>query len=570
MKVKTERVDDILLIKAEFAKSNLTKLLESYFPDHGNWKGISGGKATVGFLTYILSCSDHRISHVETWAAQRLNTLKYCLNSPNMTQKDFTDDKLGSLLDKYSDDEKWTAFEKAHNQRLINVYDLGLKSETIRLDAMITQSHRAAKGDFQFGHSKQHRSDLPQLKTMVATLDPLAMPLFSVTVSGNTSDDVLYLPVIKELMTSLTLLHQLFVGDAKMGSLEIRSFLQLNNQYYLVPLSKKQCTPTQLAGYIAKKPKQLTQITTKDKEEKVIIKAQAFELTEQIEAPINGISWEERRIIVYSPAYAKRQQISFETRLTKAQKELHLLLVAKQGRKKLATKEKVFSSVTQILTKHKVSDFLEVAIDEQIELVSVRKYKDRPEEIRQISSFELNITINETAKAEHLEKLGWRAYACNAPVERLNTIQVVECYRDEYKIEHKFDELLNRITALMPVYLGIPARIKGLIRLLLLALKYVSLIEYQVRAELKTTKQTVKELYPGNPERATDKPTTNMILKAFNHIHLTVISIEDKIHVKIADLKPIQLEILELLKIPPEIYTGMNELFFSHSDFSET
>jgi len=548
----------------------LTKLLESYFPDHGNWKGISGGKATVGFLTYILSCSDHRISHVETWAAQRLNTLKYCLNSPNMTQKDFTDDKLGSLLDKYSDDEKWTAFEKAHNQRLINVYDLGLKSETIRLDAMITQSHRAAKGDFQFGHSKQHRSDLPQLKTMVATLDPLAMPLFSVTVSGNTSDDVLYLPVIKELMTSLTLLHQLFVGDAKMGSLEIRSFLQLNNQYYLVPLSKKQCTPTQLAGYIAKKPKQLTQITTKDKEEKVIIKAQAFELTEQIEAPINGISWEERRIIVYSPAYAKRQQISFETRLTKAQKELHLLLVAKQGRKKLATKEKVFSSVTQILTKHKVSDFLEVAIDEQIELVSVRKYKDRPEEIRQISSFELNITINETAKAEHLEKLGWRAYACNAPVERLNTIQVVECYRDEYKIEHKFDELLNRITALMPVYLGIPARIKGLIRLLLLALKYVSLIEYQVRAELKTTKQTVKELYPGNPERATDKPTTNMILKAFNHIHLTVISIEDKIHVKIADLKPIQLEILELLKIPPEIYTGMNELFFSHSDFSET
>lgn len=570
MKVNTERVDDIPLIKAEFAKSNLTNLLESYFPDHGNWKGISGGKVTVGFLTYILSCSDHRISHVETWAAQRLNTLKYCLNSPDMTQKDFTDDKLGSLLDKYSDDEKWTAFEKAHNQRLINVYNLDVKSEVIRLDAMITQSHRAAKGDFQFGHSKQHRSDLPQLKTMVATLDPLAMPLFSVTVSGNTSDDVLYLPVIKELQTSLELLYQLFVGDAKMGSLEIRSFLQLNNQYYLVPLSKKQCTPTQLAEYLAEKPAQLTQITTKDKDNKVIIKAEAFELTEQIEAPINGICWEERRIIVYSPAYAKRQQISFETRLTKAQNELNLLLVAKQGRKKLATKEQVFSSVTQILTKHKVSDFLEVAIDEQIELKAVRKYKDRPEEIRQISSFKLDITINETAKAEHLEKLGWRAYACNAPVERLNTTQAVECYRDEYKIEHKFDELLNKITALMPVYLGIPARIKGLIRLLLLALKYVSLIEYQVRAELKTTKQTVKELYPGNPGRATAKPTTNMILKAFNHIHLTVVSIENKLHVKLTDLKPIQLKILELLKIPPEIYTGMNELFFSHSDFSET
>ena len=570
MEVKTERVDDIPLIKAEFAKSDLTNLLESYFPDHGNWKGISGGKVTVGFLIYILSCSDHRISHVETWAAQRLTTLKYCLNSPDLTCKDFTDDKLGSLLDRFSDDEKWAAFEKAHNQRLINVYNLAVHSEAIRLDAMITQSHRTAEGDFQFGHSKQHRSDLPQLKTMVATLDPLAMPLFSVTVSGNTSDDVLYLPVIKELMVSLTLFHQLFVGDAKMGSLETRSFLQLNNQYYLVPLSKKQCTPAQLAEYLAKKPVRLTQITTKDKDDKVILKAQAFEVTEQIEVPENGICWKERRIIVYSPAYAKRQRISFETRLAKAQDELNLLLDAKQGRKKLTTKAQVLASVTQILTKHKVNDFLEVAIDEQIETKTVRKYKDRPEEIRQISHFELDITINETAKAEHLQNLGWRAYACNAPIERLNTTQVVECYRDEYKIEHKFDELLNKITALMPVYLGIPARIKGLIRLLLLVLKYVSLIQYQVRAELKTTKQTVKELYPGNPGRATDKPTTNMILRAFNHIHLTVVSVENKIHVNVSDLKPIQLKILELLKIPPEIYTGMNELFFSHSDFSET
>ena len=173
-------------------------------------------------------------------------------------------------------------------------------------------------------------------------------------------------------------------------------------------------------------------------------------------------------------------------------------------------------------------------------------------------------------KEKHLQKLGWRAYACNAPQERLDTIQVVECYRDEYKIEHKFDELLNKITALMPVYLGKQNRVKALIRLLLLALKYVSLIQYQVRSELKTTKQSLKELYPGNPGRATDKPTTNMILSAFKNIHLTIVSIEDKIYVKIEDLKPIQQKILDLLKIPHETYLGMNQLFFSHFDFSET
>ena len=81
----------------------------------------------------------------------------------------------------------------------------------------------------------------------------------------------------------------------------------------------------------------------------------------------------------------------------------------------------------------------------------------------------------------------------------------------------------------MPVYLGKPHRIKALIRLLLLALKYVSLIQHQVRAELKTTKQTLKELYAGNPARKTQEPTTKMILKAFKNIHLTVVQIENKI-----------------------------------------
>ena len=77
MNTRIERVDDIPLIIAEFQKSNLTELFDEYSPDHGNWQGASGGQVALAFLTYVLSCSDHRISHVETWANQRINTLKY-------------------------------------------------------------------------------------------------------------------------------------------------------------------------------------------------------------------------------------------------------------------------------------------------------------------------------------------------------------------------------------------------------------------------------------------------------------------------------------------------------------
>jgi len=553
MKSKIERVDDIPLLIAEFEKSGLSDLLNQYFPDHGNWQGSDGGKVTVGFLTYILSRSDHRISYVESWASERIITLRHCLGAPEMTGKDFTDDKLAALLERFADEEQWASFEHAHNQQLINIHNLDVQSEPVRLDAMITQSHRKASGDFQHGHTKQHRADLPQLKTMVATLDPLTMPLFSVTVAGNTADDVLYLPVIRELVSNLNLVHQLFVGDSKMGSMEIRSFLQKKEQYYLVPLSKKQCSPSKLTAYLAEQPEDLAEIYTEDKHGKEQLKAKGFERIECIEDEQNGLCWKERRLIVYSPAFADRQKTAFKDRLAKAKNDLGLILQTKQGRRKLRTYAEVDSAVQQILTKYRVKNFVEVEIEQKQSLKTVRAYKNRPKRTEQILEFQLQIKTNEVLKTQHLQNLGWRVYACNAPIERLNTVQAILCYRN-----------------VMPVFLQKAHRIKALIRLLLLALKFVSLIEYQVRKELKATKQKVKELYPGNPGRATDKPTTGLILSAFKNIHLNIVSVENKIYVKVSELKPIQLKLLELLNIPPEIYIGMEQLSFSHLDFSET
>lgn len=570
METRIERVDDIPLLVAEFEKSGLSDLLNEHFPDHGNWAGTDGGTTIVTFLTYILSCGDHRLSQVETWASERIETLRYCFNKPEMERKDFTDDKLAALLERFSDIDKWSSFEKAHNQRLIHMYDLNCKEEAIRLDAMLTQSHRKESEEFKLGHSKQHRADLPQLKTMVATLDPMAMPLCSLTVSGNTADDVLYLPVIKELLLSLDLSEQLFVGDSKMGSMEIRSYIHRNNQYYLTPLSKKQCSRVQLAAYLNNKPNELVEIYSENDKGPSKLKAQGFEQIANIEDQENGVCWKERRIIVYSPAFGERQKAAFIERLGKAINELSLVLQSKQGRKKLNDPVQIQFKVQKIITKYRVKEFINVTIEEKQRTKTIRAYGNRPERKEQVKDFELAVKINQDAKEEHLQTLGWRAYACNAPQERLDTQKAILCYRNEYRIEHKFDELINRITALMPVFLQKPNRIKALIRLLLLALKFVSLTQYKVRQELKNTKQNIKELYPGNPSRATDKPTTNMILKAFKNISLSIVSVENKIYVKISDLKPVQAQILKLLNLDPEIYLGINKLSFSYFDFSET
>ena len=45
-----------------------------------------------------------------------------------------------------------------------------------------------------FGYSKDHRPDLVQYRQMLATLDPMGMPLLGATLSGNGTDESHYLP----------------------------------------------------------------------------------------------------------------------------------------------------------------------------------------------------------------------------------------------------------------------------------------------------------------------------------------------------------------------------------------
>jgi hypothetical protein len=59
-----------------------------------------------------------------------------------------------------------------------------------------------------------------------------------------------------------------------------------------------------------------------------------------------------------------------------------------------------------------------------------------------------------------------------------------------------------------------------LLVLLGIDLRVLTLIEFVERRELVTTGGTLKGLYADNPNRATDRPTTERLLKAFDDITL--------------------------------------------------
>src|ERR1700757_5359766 len=235
----TERVDDIPLLIAQMQRMSLPTLFDTHFPPHGNWTGLSLGWVSTIWLSSILSRGDHRMVHVEPWVAKRLWTLGVTTGQA-VTRVDFTDDRLEIVLRRLSHDERWGAFEAALNQPTVRVY--ALSTERVHVDSTSANAYATVRdgGLFQFGHSKDYRPDLPQVKVMQAVLDPLGMPLATDVVSGERADDPLYMPCIERVQASLGRHGLLYVGDCKMASRDTRARIAAPGDFYLCPLPQVQ------------------------------------------------------------------------------------------------------------------------------------------------------------------------------------------------------------------------------------------------------------------------------------------------------------------------------------------
>lgn len=260
--ITTERADDLPLLAAQLERMGVAAVLDAHFPTHGGWAGLSLGGTAAVWLAHLLSRADHRLSHVQPWAAQRLETLRgsFAYLGRPVRALDVADDRLAAVLAALSDDARWAACEAALAGRLVRAYDLLAAGDgvagaapVVRLDATTASGYWAVTADglFQFGHSKDHRPDLPQLKVMLAALDPLGLPLATDVVSGERADDRLYLPAVARVQQGVGRTGLLYVGDCKMASLETRAGVAAGDDYYLCPLPAGQVPATALDGWLA-------------------------------------------------------------------------------------------------------------------------------------------------------------------------------------------------------------------------------------------------------------------------------------------------------------------------------
>ncbi len=559
--VTTERVDDIPIVLAQSDDMAIADLLDEYFKPHGNWEGTSLGWTTAVWLTHIVSEGDHRMNQVQGWVAQRVQTLQGGTGQ-EVREESWSDDRLALVLDALAQPEGWQRFEAALNRRLIRVYQL--QPQRVRLDSTTVSGYWSVTEDglFQLGYSKDHRPDLPQLKVMLSALDPLGLPLVTQVVAGKAADDPLYIPAIQQVRQSLPEHGVLYVGDCKMAALSTRAYVQALGDYYLCPVAQTQLPAQELDRYLQpvwSGEQQVIAVHRAKTEEEDELIAEGFEQSVVCSANVAGqsLNWSERQVLVRSVKLATAATAALHARLSKAQAALAQLNAHKQGKKVYHDANALQQAAQAICKQHQVEGLLRLQIEEQVSERAVRAYGSYPAQIRVERSWHLHSEVDEAAVSAAIRRLGWRVYVTNHPHPTLSLEQVVLAYREEYLVERGFGRLKGKPLSLSPMYVHSDQRATGLIHLLSLALRLLTVLEWRCRQRLADHHESVAGLYAGNPKRTTRRPTAEALLQAFRLIHLSVVTLGQQTHRHMTPLSEVQQRILVLLGVSPALYESL-------------
>ncbi len=476
-------------------------------------------------------------------------------------------DRLATVLDYLGDDARWDALEGALNQRTIRVYDLSC--QRIRIDATTATSYLrvTADGLVQFGPSKDHRPDLPQIKINLAVLDPMGMPVTTAVVPGERADDPLYLPAIRRVQASVGRHGLTYIGDCKMGSLATRAAIVASGDFYLCPLAGVHVPEAVMEAMLTpvwQGQQTLTRVerpAVEESSEKPALIAEGFECRERLKAEVAGrlITWEARRLVIRSVTYAQAQERALHARLDKALIRINALNHRRRGKKRVADPTELRTVCQQILEHAAVADLVDVQILTERTERPVRRYGDRPARVKRDERVMVQTVINQAAVTARIQRLGWRVYVTPHTQAELSLKEAVFAYREQFVIEQPFGRLKHKPLSLSPMYLETESRIPGLVRVLSLGLRVLTLFEGVVRRTLQHQGTTLAGMYAGNPKRATARPTTELMLHAFNDLTLTVIQQRGQLIRHLSPLSPVQRQILDLLGLSPDIYERLTE-----------
>lgn len=551
--IQGERVDDIPLLLAQLERMQVAALLDTHFPTHGPWAGeLTCGEVAVVWLACMLSEGDHRLNHLETWAAQRVQRRAVCLGTQGRAL-DCSADRLAEMLGALSDLQAWRACAWALNHTLLRVYDV--QAARGRLDSTTTKTSAGVdeEGLLQCGHSKDPRPDVAHVKVNLSTLDPLGWPLTTTVVSGNRADDPLSVPEITPVHQALGTGGKTSIGDCKMGAEATRASVAKRQDSSVCPLAGTPLPAEALATLMApvtRREQALTPISapasgTRKQAEKI---AEGSECEGEVEAEVEGhvVAWRERRVVVRSLQPAAPQRQHLDKRLEHAQAEIAQLKQRTQGKKRLSERALV-GAAAHIVARQRVTGLVRIAVETVQTETPVRRYGEREARVKQACHSTRTTQGDEAAVTAAKARRGWHVYATTHAAAVWTRAMVVLASRDQSLGERGCGRLKGTALARSPLLLRTDKRVVGLLHVLVIAWRVLTLIACVVRRQLTAEGAELEGLSRGNPRRATACPTSERLLEAFEGVRVTWVEGAGRVVGLLSPLSQLQERLLQLL-----------------------
>lgn len=549
--ITSEQINDVPLLLGIMVDMGLQALIDDEVQPHGAWQGISMGTLVVIWLCYMLTEQDHRMVMVRNWVAARQQMFNELLGI-TLRETDCTDDRLANALSMLGNPQVQTALNVAMTRYWISVYEL--PTETIRLDSTSVSVYHETEDPtslLQRGHSKDHRPDLSQFKIMLATLDPLGLPVTCQVVGGQRADDGLYIPAYDAARNALGHADVLVVGDSKMASLSTRGHMVTQGSCYLCsyrPAHSQAERASWIEAALVRSDtwQHLAHTDDATGEVQALAVIDEWSREQQWTDPLGQTwTWTERVLAVRSQAMQagliRKQQEKLATlceRLARFQRP------PGRGRKRYRHEADLRAQVDKLLTHSGLEHLL------QVELAPDPLPDGSPRWI--VATFAVDGQMWQAMVA----RLGWQILVTNTTVHLYIAPTLVGAYRQQIIPERIFSRLKSRHLNIRPVYVRDEQRIVGLTWILTLALRVLTLTEHRLRTALAQRDEALVGLNPASRTQATQRPTTERVLQAFQNITLTVI------HGKLSQrhvpfLSDTQRHVLELLQLPLDLYSRL-------------
>ena len=568
--VQQERIDDIPLLFGMMRRMRIAEIVDKHLGQHHLHQGLSNGNLVVGWLAYLLSQADHRKFYVQEWANTHQHTLQSLFDTP-LRPHEFSDDRLGIALNHLAVAD-WDKLEGDLFTSCFDVYEL--PQDVFRVDATASCGYHtiAPDGIMQLGHSKDHRPDLPQLKIMAAVTQPLAFPVSTAIVPGNETDDSLYWFTIVKVKEKVGGSGLLFAGDCKMAALQTRGRIADAGDFYLTPLPNTGTTAKQLGSWIdtarAQDDRDELQAIHKpcqSEPPELIGKGYEFTRRQQTQVDNREVRWTERVQVVQSLAHRNGQKEKLQKGLRQAAEKLGGLTLPGKGRKIWRAEPELRAAIEAIEKEHGVGGLLTITLSREVQEQKKYSKPGRPT-ARAVATVavETRYRITEVKRNEEQivakeKRLGWRAFVTNAPTQKMSLVASVLTYRESGGLERPFQNLKGEPLGIRPLWVKLPKQIVGLTRLLLIALRVLTLLEIVVRAKLAATGEKLGGMYEGQKSKMEGAPTGKRTLRAIAGLEMTLslIQLREQQWWYLPPLPPLLVRVLDLLGLSPSLYTNL-------------